>query len=104
MKIVSAGVESSLLASLLNALIYVGFGLMEHLLDTRRMNASIGDKVFHGYAADLATNRVETRDRDALGGVIDDKVGAGELFEGADVAAFATDDATLQIVRGDMDG
>ena len=104
MEVVRSGIESGLLAGLENALVDIGLGLMEHLLDASRMYAAIGDEVFHSHAADFATNRVEARNSDAFGRVVDDEVGAGDLLKRADVAAFATDDAAFEIVRRDMDG
>ena len=46
---------------------------------------------------------IEARDGYALGRIVDDEVRAGQLFEGTDVASFATDDTALQIVRRNMD-
>ncbi len=104
MQVVDTGIEGGLLAGLLHALVHEAHRLVVHLLDAGRVDAPVGDKVLHGDAADLAAYRVETRDSNALGGVVDDEVRAGELLEGADVAALAADDAALQIVGGNMDG
>ena len=103
-QIVDANVERSLLARILHLLIDLLFGLRIHLFDARRMDAAVGDEVFHGDAADFATNRIEARDRDAFGRIVDQKVDAGELLEGTDVATLASDDAALQIIGGNMDG
>ena len=54
-------------------------------------------------AADLAAHRVEAREDDRLGRVVDDEVDAGHLLEGADVAALAADDAALHVVARDVD-
>ena len=45
---------------------------------------------------DLAPHRVEARDRDRLGGVVDDHVDAGRRLERADVAALAADQPALR--------
>ena len=53
---------------------------------------------------DLAADGVEGADDDDAGRVVHDDVHAGGLLEGADVAAFAADDAALHVVAGDVDG
>ena len=52
---------------------------------------------------DLAAQRLEGRDDDRLGRVVDDEVHARGGLERPDVAAFAADDAALQVVRGKLD-
>ena len=46
---------------------------------------------------------LEARDGHALRRVVDDQIRAGDLLEGADVAAFAADDAALQVVARQVD-
>ena len=60
--------------------------------------------LFERHAGDFAADRVEAADDHHAGRVVDDHVDAGGLFEGADVAAFAADDAALHFVVGDVDG
>ena len=102
--VMDARVERRLLSSFLNALVHELLGLLEHLLDARRVDAPVRDEVLHRDAADLATNRIEARDSHAFGRVVDDEVRARDLLERADVATFATDDAALEVVRRDLDG
>ena len=78
-------------------------GLLEHLLDARRVDAAVGDERLERDAADLAAHRVEAGEDDRLGRVVDDEVDAGHLLEGADVAALAADDAALHVVARDVD-
>ena len=68
------------------------------------MDAAVGDEVLEGDARGLAAHGVEAREDDGLGGVVDYERDAGDLLEGADVAPLATDDATLEVVRGDVNG
>ena len=103
MEIVDAGIERGLGGSFLDLLVHVTLRLIEHLFDAGGMDAAIADEILHGDARDLATHGVMRGNGYAFGGVIDDEVRAGDLLERADVAAFTTDDASLQIVRGDMD-
>ena len=72
-----SGIECSLIAGLLHALVHELLGLAKHLFDAGRMDTAICDEVFHGHATDFATNRIEAGDGDAFRRVIDDEVGAG---------------------------
>ena len=67
------------------------------------MDPAVGDQLRDGDPGDLATDRVEARQDDRLGRVVDDQVDAGRLLEGADVATLAADDATLHLVRRQVD-
>ena len=60
------------------------------------------DELLEGEPADLAPDRVEAGQQHRLGGVVDDHVDAGDGLEGADVAAFAADDAALHLVAGQV--
>ena len=73
------------------------------LLDARGMDAAVDEQPLEGALRDLAADRVEARDHDGLGGVVDDHVDAGERLEGANVATFAADDATLHVVARERD-
>ena len=53
---------------------------------------------------DLAADRVEARQDDGLGRVVDDQVDPGSRLEGADVPALAADDAAFHLVAGNVDG
>ncbi len=68
------------------------------------MNAAIGNQVLKGDTSGLATNRIEAGEDNGLRRVVDDEVDAGHLLERADVAAFATDDTALEVVRGNVNG
>ena len=66
-QIVDTRLEGGRLAGLLDLLIDVALGLLEHLLDARRVNAPVGDEVFQRDAPDLAAHGVERGQRDRLG-------------------------------------
>ena len=93
--------EGGRLAGLLDLLVDVALGLLEHLLDARRVNAPVGDEVFQSDAPDLAAHGIERGQRDRLGRIVNDDVHPGDLLEGADVAPLAPDDATLHIIGRD---
>jgi hypothetical protein len=95
---VQAEVEHRLLAGLAAHLVDVLLGLLHHLLDAGRVDAAVGDQRADRQPRDLAAHRVEARDRDRLGGVVDDHVDAGGGLERADVAALAADQPALHVV------
>ena len=67
------------------------------------MDAPVGDEAAEREAPDLAAHGVEAGDGDDIGCVVDDQVAAGGAFEGADVAAFAADDAAFHLFAGELD-
>ena len=73
-----------------------------HLLDPGRVDPAVGDQLLQGEPGDLAADRVEAAQQHRLGGVVDDQVDAGDLLEGADVAALAADDPALHVVAGQV--
>ena len=66
------------------------------------MDAAVGEQLGERQARRLAAHPVEAGEHDGLRGVVDDEVDAGHVLEGADVAAFAADDATLHVVGGQV--
>ena len=108
MDVVDLEVEAGLLAGLEHLGVDLIGGLVEELLDARRMNAAVGNEVLEGDTGDLAADRVEARKLHGLGRVVDDEVHAGHLLEGTNVATLAADDATLEVIgrnvhRGERD-
>ena len=65
----------------------------------RPSSISFDERDLRGLAADA----VERREHDRLRRVVDDEVDAGEVLEGADVAAFAADDPALHVVGRELD-
>ena len=100
---VDVGVEHGLLAGVLDLFLDLVPGLGVHLFDLGRMDAPVGDQFGQGEAGDLAPDRVEAREHDGLGSVVDDEVDAGKVLERADVAPLAPDDAALHVVGGKLD-
>ena len=71
------------------------------------MDAAVDDELFKRHTGNLATDRFEAGEHDGFRRVVDDEIDAGEIFEGADVAAFAADDTALHLViwkRNDGNG
>ncbi len=64
------------------------------------MDATVQDQFGQGAAGHFTPHRLEAGDGDGFGGVVDDDIHTGGLFEGTDVAAVATDDASLHFFVG----
>src|SRR5882672_11395737 len=62
------------------------------------MNAPIGDELLQRQPRDLAADWIEARDDYRVGSIVDDDIDASRELEGADVPAFASDDASLHFV------
>src|SRR4051812_49788401 len=62
------------------------------------MNAAVLHEALERDAGDLAADRIEAGEDDRFRRVVDDQVDARRQFERADVAAFASDDAALEVV------
>ena len=91
------------LAELLDVLLHLGLRFGHQLFDPRGMDAPVGDQLVERHAGHFAADGVEAADDDHARRVVDDHVDAGGLFEGADVAPFAADDAAFHFVAGDVD-
>ena len=102
-KVVHAELERRGLAVLPHRLFHLRLHLLDDFFDTRRMDAAVGNQPFDGLLGDLAAIGIEARQDDRAGRVIDDEIDARGLFERADVAPLAADDASLQIVARQID-
>ena len=98
-----AGVEAGLLAALGDVRLELGLGLVVGLLDPRGMDAAVLEQLLQRHAGDLAADAVEAGEDHRVRRVVDDEVDAGQVLEGADVAALAPDDAALHVVGGELD-
>jgi hypothetical protein len=94
-----AGVVGRLLAGLAHDEVDFGASLCHDLFDPAGMDPAVADELGDRQPGDLATDRIEPAEDDGLGRVVDDQVDAGGLFEGADVAPLAADDAAFHLVR-----
>ena len=97
------GVQRGLLAGLDDVGLELGLGLVVGLLDPGRVDAAVGEQLLQRHAGDLAADAVEAGQDHGVRRVVDDEVDAGEVLEGADVAALAADDAALHVVGGQLD-
>jgi hypothetical protein len=72
------------------------------LFNSSRMNTAILDQLGECHPRCLPANWIEAGQQHGLRCVVDHHVDTGDLFEGTDVAALATDDAALHFVRGQL--
>ena len=97
-----AGVEHALLTELDDVAVHLGLGLVVGLLDPGRMDAAVLQQLLEREPGDLAPDPVKAREHHGAGRVVDDEVDAGEVLQGADVAALAADDPALHVVGGEL--
>jgi hypothetical protein len=103
MKIVKAQLEGHGRPIFAHCLVGFFLHLLHDLFDTRRVNAAVRDQTFDGLLGDLAAVRIESRQDDGAGRVVDDQVDPGGELERPDVAALTADDAPLEVVARQID-
>ena len=103
MEVEEPELEGRGLAFLADRVLHLDLDLLDHLLDPRRVDAAVGDQALDRLARDLAAERIEAREDDRPGRVVDDELDAGGGLERADVAALAADDASLEVVARQID-
>ena len=95
--------EAGLLAGVAHDPVHLVGGLLDYLFDAAGVDAAVCQHALDGPLGDLAADGVEGADDDGLGGVVDDEVDARGRLDGPDVAAFAADDAALELLVGEVD-
>ncbi len=75
-------------------------GSLMSLLDADGVDATVFDQIYESLSGHLAPHGVEAAQQDDARSVIDEDRDSRHLLEGADVAAFSPDDATLHLVAG----
>jgi hypothetical protein len=103
MDIVEAQLEGGGGAVLPHLLLQFRLHLLDHFFDAGGVDAAIGNQPPDRLPRNFAAVGVVRRQDDRAGRVIDDEVDARGELEGADVAAFAADDAPFQIVARQID-
>ena len=102
-KLAAVRLEDRLLPRLHDRILDLRFRGVVRVLDARRVDPSVLDQLGQGDPGDLTPYAVEGGENDRLRRVVDDEVDAGEMLEGADVATFSADDATLHVVGRQLD-
>jgi hypothetical protein len=92
---VDTEVDGGALTGFDNLVVQLLLHLGHHFLDTGGMDTAVGHQLVERQTADLTTHRIEGRDNDALGRIVDHNLNAAGSFQGADVASLATDDAAF---------
>ena len=92
--------KHGILACGLDLLIDLLRDLFHRLLDAGGMDAAVRNEALEREPRDLAPDGIEAREDDDFGRIVDDEFDAGRIFDGADVAPLAADDARLHVVVG----
>src|SRR6476661_5822583 len=100
---VNAEVDDGFLADFDDFLLDILARLSHNLLHAGRVNAAVLHQQMQRQTGNFAAHRVKARDDDGLGRVVHNDFHAGSGFQGADVAAFATDDFAFNVVALDVE-
>ncbi len=103
MQIVQPELERDRRAFLAHFFVGLVLDLLDDLLDARRVDAAVGDQLLDRLLGDFAAVGIEAGEDDRAGRVVDDQVDAGGELERTDVAPFAADDASLEVVARQVD-
>ena len=98
MQAMNTKIDSSTLTGLNNFVLKLFLDFGNHLLDTGRMDTSVGHQLVECQTASLAANRVESRDDDSLGGVVDYDFNTAGSLQGTDITTLTTNHTTLDVV------
>src|SRR5262249_21751688 len=104
MEVADVGFHHCLFADFENVPVHLVLSFLDHFFDARRVNSTVLDKFGQGKPGSFAADVVKGTHNDNAGSVVNNDIHACRFFEGADVAAFAADDAALHIVAGDVYG
>ena len=104
MNAVNARIERRLFADFADLRIQFLLALLHDVFNARGVNAPILNQAFQRHFGDLPPQGAVGRENDGFRGVVNDEINACGGFEGADIAAFAADDAPFHILAGQGDG
>ena len=100
MHLLESKAQDRLFPCLSNRSLQLLIDLRDFLLDTRRVDASVGNQSLHRHARQFSADRIESTEHDGLRCVVDQYIDPGRSFEGANVASFAANDAAFDLVIG----
>ena len=103
MQPVDAQVDGRALAGFNDLVVHLLLHLGHNLLDTCRVDASIGYQLMQCQAANLAANRVESTDDDGFGRIVHHDFHTRGSLQSADVASLTTDDAAFDLIVVNME-
>ena len=95
--------ETDILARLPHNLFDFFCDLVVQLFDPAGMDPSVVHQMFEHDPGDFTANRVEARDHNRLGRVVDHDIHTGHRLERADIPALASDDTAFDLLRGQDD-
>ena len=80
MQVVEAELERRRFAFLPDRFLHLRLDLLDHFLDAGRMDAAVGDQPLDRLTRDLPAKRIEAREDDRAGRVVDDQLDACGQF------------------------
>ena len=104
MNAVHARVKGGLLAHFAQLHVHFLLHFFDHVFNAGRVDAAVGHQTLQGHFGDLAAQWAVSGDDYGFRRVVNDQIDAGGRFQGANVAAFAADDAALHAFRGQGHG
>ena len=102
-QVVQAELERHSRALLADFLVGLVLHLLNDFFDARGVDPAVGNQPLDRLLRDLAPIRIESREDDRAGRVVDDQIDAGGEFERADVAALTADDPAFEVVARQVD-
>ena len=101
---VDAKVDAGALSCLQNLFLKLLLHLGDDLLDPCRMDPAVDHKLVERQSGYLPANRVECREKDGIRSVVDHDLDTCRSLQSPDVAAFASDYPTLDLIVLDREG
>jgi len=72
--------------------------LIDHFLDSGRMDSSVYDQLLQCDPGDFTPYRIETGQDDCFRRIVDDQIDTGQRFQRTDVASFTADDSAFHFI------
>ena len=98
---VDAEVDAGPLAGLQDLILELTAHLGDDLFDSRRMYPAIHDKLVQRKTGNFAAHGIEGAQHDGVGGIVNYDFNSCSRLEGADIPAFSSNDASLDLIAFD---
>ena len=97
-KTVNISFDNSTFALLLDAVLDLTAGFIDHFLDAGGVDSAVSDKLFQSDPCHLTADLIEAGKCNSFGSIVDDKVNAGESLQSTDISTLTSDDTSLHFV------
>ena len=103
MQTVHSQIDHGTLTGLYDLVFHLLLHLRYHLLDTSRMDTSVGHKLMQCQTGNFTSNRVECGKNDCFRSIINNDFHTGGCFQSTDITSFTSDDTSFDFIRFDME-